>query len=133
MVSKRRRRSQIPAQGNALGTRRLQAKVMNSERVREINQVRPNSSRQPLQGCDARALITQGSAPAARNPGLELVNAFGVFICRHSIYLLYRRRPSRCVGRAGYSLFQITGLKTHRRLKLWLFLLSEVPRRYSSV
>src|ERR1043166_9419510 len=104
------------------------SEVTNSERVREFNQVRAHSWRQPLQGCDALALITQGSAPAARNPGLEVVNAFGVFICRHSIYFLYRRRPSRCVGRAGYSLFQITRLKTHRRLKLWLFLLSEVPR-----
>jgi len=25
-------------------------------------------------------LVTQGSAPAARNPGLEVVNAFGVLV-----------------------------------------------------
>ena len=53
---------------------------MNSERVREFNHVRSNSCRQPLQGCDALALITQGSALAARNPGLEVVNAFSVLV-----------------------------------------------------
>jgi len=46
---KRRRRSQIPARGSAPGTEG--GTLVNSERVRELNQV-GEGLRQPLQGCD---------------------------------------------------------------------------------
>ena len=80
MVSKRREAFANSSPGQRPWEGTLQAQVMNSERVREFKHVRAKAFDNPFRVAMLFALITQGSAPAARNPGLEVVNAFGVLV-----------------------------------------------------